>query len=301
MWRVSGLALAALRSAALAAAVAAPPEPAGTTSFKQLQLDGLTRALLLSPASDAARRRRIEHSLRRLEGFAEDGGEALVVVNVPGRWLRASVPGREPVWMKVVVGAPETPTSPVGSRIERIVLNPAWVVPPGPALARTLSAVQRDARYLDDCNVQVLKDGVELDPRAVPWPKLSTAAFPFRLRQQPGPLNPLGRLEFVFPNRQGIHLHDTPQRNLFAEEDRAASLGCVRLEQAFELAALLLGGTPGWTLERLRREAGSGIQRTIWLAEPVRLEIVDWKAWVGPDGAVRFGKEPFSPARGAKP
>ena len=273
-------------------------------SFKQAQLDGLTKALRRQEslerrtglpnherAAAASRVQKIRQALAGMRDFPDDAGRALVVVNVAGQWLRASRPGRPAIWMKVVVGRLETPTPAMDSRINRIVLHPDWVIPPGPALDQALAAIREDARYLDERNIQVLENGVELDPSRIAWADLSTATFPYRLRQQPGPANPLGRLGFVFPNRRAILLHDTPLKSLFAEMQRAASLGCVRVEKPFELAVLLLAETPGWPNERLRREIDAGTRRTIWLASPVDIHLARWEAWIAPNGKVRFAGE----------
>jgi murein L,D-transpeptidase YcbB/YkuD len=37
----------------------------------------------------------------------------------------------------------------------------------------------------------------------------------YRLRQNPGPGNPLGRIKFLFPNKHSIYLHDTPNIGFF--------------------------------------------------------------------------------------
>jgi murein L,D-transpeptidase YcbB/YkuD len=45
---------------------------------------------------------------------------------------------------------------------------------------------------------------------------------------------------FRFENSYGIYLHDTSQKQLFNKDDRALSHGCIRVENAKELAVLLL-------------------------------------------------------------
>ena len=46
----------------------------------------------------------------------------------------------------------------------------------------------------------------------------------------------------MFPNAQGIYLHDTPEKKLLGEESRMFSGGCVRLEDALRLARWLYDG-----------------------------------------------------------
>ena len=62
------------------------------------------------------------------------------------------------------------------------------------------------------------------------------------VRQLPGEDNALGRIAFMFPNDHAIYLHDTPARELFDEQIRAFSHGCVRVEDPLSLAELVLGG-----------------------------------------------------------
>lgn len=57
----------------------------------------------------------------------------------------------------------------------------------------------------------------------------------------PGPNNPLGRILFELDNDQLVYLHDTNQKELFNRTERGFSHGCVRVEQARQLAAWALG------------------------------------------------------------
>jgi murein L,D-transpeptidase YcbB/YkuD len=67
-----------------------------------------------------------------------------------------------------------------------------------------------------------------------------------RLRQEPGPHNSMGRMKFMFPNPQGIYLHDTPNKELLNEDARLFSGGCVRLEDAPRLAEWIYGRPLSW-------------------------------------------------------
>jgi murein L,D-transpeptidase YcbB/YkuD len=42
----------------------------------------------------------------------------------------------------------------------------------------------------------------------------------------------MGRVKILFPNDEGIYLHDTPDRDLLRRADRHLSNGCIRLENA---------------------------------------------------------------------
>src|SRR3546814_14502789 len=50
----------------------------------------------------------------------------------------------------------------------------------------------------------------------------------------------MGKVKFLFPNDEGIYLHDTPDRALLGKPDRHFSNGCIRLENAAKLGQWLL-------------------------------------------------------------
>ena len=81
-------------------------------------------------------------------------------------------------------------------------------------------------------------------PMTADWSAVAAGKVNVRVRQLPGPENAMGRMKFMFPNVQGIYLHDTPEKNLLGEEARMFSGGCVRLEDASRLAKWLYDGHP---------------------------------------------------------
>ncbi|MFZ9221066.1 MAG: L,D-transpeptidase family protein, partial [Sediminibacterium sp.] len=52
--------------------------------------------------------------------------------------------------------------------------------------------------------------------------------------------NSLGIIKLDFDNPYGIYLHDTPQKELFALNNRFFSHGCMRMEKPIEMAKYLL-------------------------------------------------------------
>ena len=53
--------------------------------------------------------------------------------------------------------------------------------------------------------------------------------------QPPGAGNALGRIRFNFPNKFLVYQHDTPDKYLFAEDERAYSHGCMRVQDPLRL------------------------------------------------------------------
>ena len=114
--------------------------------------------------------------------------------------------------------------------------------------------------------------------------------FPFRLVQQPGPRNELGRVKFLFANPYGVCMHDTPSKYLFAYASRAFSHGCIRMENPLDFAAHLLA-KDGWTEEQLEAQLASGETKSISLAEPLPIVLTYLTASVDESGTVFFYRD----------
>lgn len=151
--------------------------------------------------------------------------------------------GRQAGMMRVVVGAPETQTPMLAGTLQWAILNPYWNVPT--YLARNRIAPKILAgRTLASMNMEVLSDW-SASPRplaasSIDWAAVASGQTEVRLRERPGAGNSMGRVKFLFPNDEGIYLHDTPDRDLLKKPDRHFSNGCIRLENAAELGRWLL-------------------------------------------------------------
>jgi L,D-transpeptidase YcbB len=114
-----------------------------------------------------------------------------------------------------------------------------------------------------------------------------------KLRQRPGPNNSLGQVKFLFPNRFGVYLHDTPSRSLFDRTVRALSHGCVRVERPADLAAWVLRDDPQWTPEAIQDALDAGRERSVELLEPIPVHIAYWTAWVDDYGTLWFAQDVY--------
>jgi murein L,D-transpeptidase YcbB/YkuD len=171
--------------------------------------------------------------------------------------------------MKVIVGKPETPTPALKSVIHYETLNPYWHVTAD--LAKTLIAprvLQEGEPYLTTRGYEVVSgwgpDARVLSPESVDWAAVAAGTVRVYVRQRPGPANSLGRFKFDLPDGDGIYLHDTPKKELFAQDQRNLSHGCVRLEDAPRLARWLLGRDP---------PTASAPEENILLPKPVPITI----------------------------
>jgi L,D-transpeptidase YcbB len=156
--------------------------------------------------------------------------------------------------MRVIVGKPTAATPELRSTIYYATLNPYWNVPVD--LARTIIAphvLQQGPAYLRERGYEVIssfsKDPEVLPPESVDWKAVADGRATVYVRQRPGPANSMGRMKFAFANDDGIFLHDTPKKELFAQDERSLSNGCVRLEDAPRFARWLLGHDPAVSSE----------------------------------------------------
>ena len=108
------------------------------------------------------------------------------------------------------------------------------------------------------------------------------------LRQRPGPKNSLGLVKFLFPNSNSIYLHDTPSKNLFNEEKRAFSHGCIRIAKPRELANLILENDKNWTPEKIDAAMNSGVESWYTLKNKIPVYIGYFTAWADNDGVIHF-------------
>jgi len=172
-----------------------------------------------------------------------------VLVDAASARLYMMEDGRVRDSMKVIVGKPDTPTPALKSVINYETLNPYWHVTSD--LAKTIIA----PRVLTDGDAYLTRQGYEvvsafgpggrvIPADAIDWKAVAAGDARILVRQQPGPANSLGRFKFDLPDGDGIYLHDTPKKELFAQDQRNLSHGCVRLEDAPRLARWLLGKDP---------------------------------------------------------
>lgn len=219
-------------------------------------------------------------NLERWRWFGAELGDRYVKVNIPDYSLELVQDGAAVLTMPVVVGKTDWRTPVISSEIRRIVFNPSWSVPTSIASKEILPKASADAGYLK-------REGLVARRVAAPSDSEKSATV-LRLRQAPGPRNPLGRVKFEMPNPFGVYLHDTPSRRGFARSSRALSHGCIRLRDPLALADALLAGTDGWSEERRAKILSTWQTNSIALASPVPVYVQYETAWIDELDAAHF-------------
>ncbi|NPA94553.1 MAG: L,D-transpeptidase family protein, partial [Thermodesulfobacteria bacterium] len=204
-----------------------------------LKIDGIVgkntlHALNLSPSFKV---NKLRVNLERARWILHNLPSEFLMVNIAAFQLYYIKDGQEKWSCKVMVGKPFWKTPVFRAKMEYIVLNPYWVVPPGILEKELIPKLRRDPSYLAKHNMEMVDaKGRQIDPESIDWDEINPARFPYIIRQAPGPRNALGRIKFIFPNKHFVFLHDTPARFLFSRHMRAFSHGCIRVEKPLELA-----------------------------------------------------------------
>jgi len=254
-----------------------------------LSADGIVREQTLDALNIPAeiRLNQLKTNLVRLRTLSASLGERFVTVNIPGAHAEAVDHGTALSRHTAVVGKPDRPSPDIQSRVVEINFNPYWTVPASIVRKDLIPRMQEEPDYLTKNRIRILdQSGKELPPSQINW--YSNEATNYMFKQDPGDFNSLGSIRINFHNQHGVYMHDTPFKNLFGEDFRFHSSGCVRIENVRGLVNWLLADTPGWSPAEIDQVIKSGERKDARLAKPVPLYWVYITAWATPDGVVQF-------------
>ena len=222
--------------------------------------------------------RQILVNLERMRWLPADVDRQIIRVNIPDFRLQVLDGGHPLLSMNVVVGKEGHSTVLFSGRMNRIIFNPYWNIPPSIVRKEVLPAMEKNPDYLQDHDMETT--GQE-------------GGLPV-IRQRPGEKNELGHIKFLFPNSFNIYLHDSPHKELFNMTRRAYSHGCIRIADAPGLAAWLLQDNPDWSKEKIDETIGEGKEKGVALKDPVPVLIVYYTAWVDDEKKMQFREDLYS-------
>lgn len=243
--------------------------------------------------SPAARVRQIAVNLERLRWTPHLQARRMIVVNVPEFMLRAferdggQVQSR--LQMKVIVGKSlDTRTPLFVGELRFIEFSPYWNVPASIAKDELVPKLRREPGYFSEMGFEFV-GGEGRAVGGVSEENLDAVLRgQLRIRQRPGPKNPLGDIKFVFPNNDNIYLHHTSSPQLFARARRDFSHGCIRVEAPVALAKFVLQDQPEWTETRIREAMTKGTSATLRVRDPLPVMLTYRTAVARGDGKVAF-------------
>ena len=206
-----------------------------------------------------------------------------IEVNIPDYMVKVTFGGQVVHRARVIVGKPDHQTPVFSNRMQFIEVNPYWNVPESIIKNEMMPKLAADPTYLQRMGYEVTyaRSGKMI------------------VRQPPGERNALGRIKFMFPNEHAVYLHDTPSRGLFASARRAFSHGCVRVDDPFKFAEVVLGKDSGWTEARVKKLIG-GKNQTIPLPKFIDIHIEYFTAFVDGDGKLQTRDDVYGYSRRVK-
>ncbi len=259
-----------------------------------LTVDGLVgkRTIQLMNIPVQEKIEKLKVNLERARWVLHDLPEEFVLADIAGFNVRYYRRGKE-IWStRAQVGQPFRKTPIFRSRIRYLVMNPTWTVPPTILEEDILPELHQDPDYLQKKRLRVLDfDGNPVDESEIDWSLYPDQKFPYMLRQDSGPGGALGRIKFMFPNKYAVYLHDTPHRSLFRNNERAFSSGCIRIEEPYDLAEILLNDPSTWNKNSILEAIDSLENRTVPLPKAITVILFYWTAGVDENGQILFRRD----------
>jgi murein L,D-transpeptidase YcbB/YkuD len=232
----------------------------------------------------------IRVNLERIRWVIRDLEDEFVITNIAA-FRTYLIRDQQVVWSaRSQVGRYYRQTPVFKGQMKYLQFNPTWTVPPGILRKDILPRVLEDPAYLATKNMDLIdRDGNKVDPASVDWSRYGAGRLPpYQFVQRPGPTNALGRVKFIFPNSHFVFLHDTPSKSLFERTERSFSSGCIRVENPFEFAELLLDDPAKWNADTIQQMLDSEKPRTVFLKEPMTVMLLYSTVGVADEEVVRF-------------
>jgi murein L,D-transpeptidase YcbB/YkuD len=198
---------------------------------------------------------------------------------------------------RVVLGEVAHATPELNSVITHIELNPWWNAPTSILRRILIPKFTSEPKYIEENDYVLLARAGDnrsaVNPSTINWDRITAANFRWSVRQKPGPKNVLGRVVFRFPSKHNVFIHDTAAPELFDDDVRYFSSGCIRADSAVYMAMLLLRDQDEgmWTEERINSIIATNEPYTIVFKRPVSVHITYFTAWTDIRGRVQFRKD----------
>ena len=216
-------------------------------------------------------------NMERWRWMPHDLGNTYVIVNLPDYTLRVIQQGKQ-VWMtRIVVGKTATPTPIMSAQMKSITINPTWNIPDSIAAKEYLPLLQQDPTILQRMGLNV-----SYNPNGT-----------IHLSQPPGEQNALGQIRFNFPNKFLVYQHDSNQKQFFANDRRAESHGCMRVQDPVKYAEVLLSIVrpgEGYSQDRIRRMYGA-YESDIQFPTFIPVHLTYQTAFVDDQGKLEFRED----------
>lgn len=239
----------------------------------------------------------LRRNLERARRVPRELGLRYIHVNIPDAHLKVVESGRTLHTARVVLGEIAYATPELSSTITHIELNPWWNAPVSIVKRILVPKFKLEPAYVGENDYLLLTRAGDnksaVDPGKIDWERITTANFRWQVRQKPGPKNVLGRVVFWFPSKYNVFIHGTAAPELFEDDVRYFSSGCIRVDSAVYMAMLLLRNQDegSWTEEKINAIIATNEPYKIAFKQPVHVHISYFTAWTDLKGRVQFRKD----------
>lgn len=246
---------------------------------------------------------RVDATLEKIRWLPKNIESRHIFVNLAATEFYLFDAGQTIFHFKTINGQAYRRTPSMKDSITFVNLNPYWTVPRSIAIKDKLRSLKEDSRYLEKNNMLLIDEGSDevVDPASIDWDGMTARNFTYYIRQLPGPTNALGVVKFPLQNPWAIYLHDTNDHELFKQNKRHLSSGCVRLEDPIRFAAYLLQDQQGWSEEEIRAYTPAPkstyipgeVDKKIFLKKPMPVYFLYLTVEKGQNGLPRFIKDVY--------
>jgi len=276
---------------------------AGVKEFQRqnnLQADGIIGKETAAKLNQSLEQKilQIELAMERLRWLPDDITGPVIIVNIPAFQLRAfnSVNEADILNMKVIVGkALKNQTPVLLEDMKYLEFMPYWNIPSSIMKKEILPKMYNNLGYLQSQDIELVQLYSKQDSG---WYSVfdDIKHGRVRARQRPGKKNPLGKVKFIFPNKEDVYLHDTSSPSLFNRNQRDLSHGCVRVAEAEKLAEFVLGNQPetNWDLAAIQQAMSGSKTRRVSLRNPIPVLFFYTTTFVDQDNQIHFYRDIYN-------
>lgn len=262
-----------------------------------LQADGVIgkETLALLNQTRVEKIRQIELAMERLRWLPDNLDQGpMIIVNIPAfqLWAFNASNDNQVLNMRVIVGkAQQNQTPMLIEDMQYLEFMPYWNIPKSILDKEIVPKLADDISYLQDQDIELVQRLADEEEGETQDIVTELRQGKLRARQRPGKKNPLGKVKFVFPNKEDVYLHDTPSHGLFDRSRRDFSHGCVRVSEADKLAEFVLSRQSGWDQAAIQKAMSGDKTQRVRLKQSIPVLFFYSTSFVDHDNRLHFYRD----------